>query len=74
MPSAPLTAWTVEDLPTTEERAFDAAAFHAVLLAASPLTAALERPLPFTMNNANSGLKLGQSYGALLVCLQVTPE
>ncbi|SOE50549.1 hypothetical protein SAMN05446935_0339 [Burkholderia sp. YR290] len=65
--------WVVEDLPETEEGAFDAAAFHAALLAAGPLTAALERPLPFMLTNADSVLKLGQSYGALLACLQITP-
>jgi uncharacterized protein with beta-barrel porin domain len=67
--------WQVHDLPKREDGSFDAAAFHATLTAIpGPLTAALERPLPFTVTNADSIMKLGQSYGALLACLQCVPN
>ncbi|MEX3926732.1 hypothetical protein AB4Y36_22245 [Paraburkholderia sp. BR10936] len=68
-------AWQVEDLPRRDDGSFDAAALHAVLAAIPrPLAAALERPLPFVVTNAGSILKLGQSYGALLACLQIVPN
>ncbi|KWF99082.1 hypothetical protein [Burkholderia cepacia] len=66
--------WIVEDLPHTEEGAFDAAALYHRLLTAGPLVVALERPLPFTISNADSMLKLGQSYGALLACVSILPD
>jgi hypothetical protein len=67
--------WTVADLPQQEDGSFDAKAFYTVLAAIpGPLVAVLERPLPFTLNNADSVMKLGRSYGALLACLQILPD
>lgn len=60
----------IEDLPTNEDGLFDARMFFEMLHALpGPISAALERPLPFTMNNADSILKLGASYGALRALL-----
>lgn len=70
-------SWRVEDLPHGEDGLVDSVRLAELLVSCMPCAfglIAIERPLPFFVRNADSVMKLGQSYGAIVATARLVVE